>query len=1632
MPYVSRKKQFSPEYIDGLFVWLDNSNLIYSRINRNLSNYTFRDTTEFNNDVIGTNNIRLSNAKVIFSNYDYAQSSERLSIPTVPNSFTIFYVGQPGFSKTQNSLVTLFNADSNSIRNSNTIGIVVDNYNIAYATNLQPTGNILDKYNGAYSFIGNRNSINIFTATFDQNNSQLWVNGITNGVISSSCSNIFPIGDIYNNILTIQSNDGFYANNLNWLNSFNETLVYDHILTGAERNIIEGYLANKWRIVYPGSPLTGVSAILGLTNWYNSNTISFQGNSDFIEKINDLSGFSNILENNRTGKLSYSSNYNIILPFNLSALNILTINNAYYSNYIFTTHNLIKGITVSFITTNSFYQKSPPINTSNIMTLFSPQFNNLENSNYPTVKTDGSYNIFAGGNVYSSVNAGNPLFLAKNKFTLSNLNINKLPSSSNIKELCVITMEFIDYKSYGTTQLFMNGYPMMISCNGPSNWLGSNFNLYYAAIPDTTNSDNLFSYSPLDLGETLIYDRILTPSELSVVHQHLLSSYSISNVISSNGLIGWFDAADYSSSVGTVLNTWTSKGGVGLTLSNPDPNSFTLVRNYSNIAGQSNLTFIDLNNGAPSYFVNNTTVPISTYSNLIVFYVVLGNSNLATNGYVTSFGHSNGSITYFAQSGITDVVSGDNYIKQNGLRNVFGNTNFNLLTIQSLTSQIVSVFLSFPSTHATLGNIDPTGYYSPANNFIFSNINIDLDISSDNQTKFNSINSLRTQISNINPIYAPLSVELGVNNWLLYIYLSPQGYIIFNNDNYSNTGKRILEINNILNSNVYATTDFSTNPNNQPIITGAYASNSDNNLMRFDTVSQNTMTIGSVRYNGSNISNINIGAYLGTNFCKTQIGEVLIYNRPLSKYEYINIFGYLQSKWCSPTVVPFPTDYVLRYDACNISLDFSSWQSSENKGPNLSFNNFLNLGSVSFAYFNRPFLSNSIYTQYSSSLISNIDLQKGFTIFTITSNANTTGNIMFMNNTCNNTLKPNIFLSNTGSSNQVIIGNKYNWISTAADATIISNVHSYVPLTSQLLINCVKYYANTSSYSITTKGTNLEINNNNRYRYTNRINSNITFFIGGLGSIGQELGFNSLIGEVLVYNRPLNDYETELVSVNLTEKWNTPLSYPILFESRTISCNFSFSTTSLQSNRLTLCNIPVLSNYYNFPMSILFTSLPSLGNPVRTGVNPFTALYSNVYGSCNYVVTMSTTNPFGSASLILYSNTTPPGIPFFPPDYNAFTVFSNLGIQTSNNTTLVYSNILLTSILCNDAYGYDRNYGLTIWCTLSNNTGQNVIVGTVTCNITSNGLYRSNINITFSNLVEEVGYNLRLFTSNISGISCNIFPRVSLQLGFPFFSNTFVPNGTSQSISYTFSNFTNFRFGTLRGAARASSANNYYVTMTSNNIPITNFTTILSLSAASGSIFSNMSLSLSNLIGMVLYSNITLVASNRTGIMPESSALRTQASNSLGFFTTPPGPPISFSQTRLTSNLNRTTGYLFSNIIVPGLSCNSILYPTGGGGRWDSINNNKSGIFYFFQLRSNTTLLTPNYLGLSNNLNHSIGGRTVTVTTAFIRPPGNSVESNMWFRLTNLPVGPTYQLTTTIYASNLSGIASNVLPTVSY
>jgi len=1202
-------------------------------------------------------------------------------------------------------------------------------------------------------------------------------------------------------------------------------------------------------------------------------------------------------------------------------------------------------------------------------------------------------------------------------------------------------MQFIDYKSYGTTQIFMNGYPMMISSNGPSNWLGSNFNLYYAGIPNTTNTN--LSYSPLDLGETLIYDRILKPSELSLVHQHLFSNYSISNVISSNGLIGWFDAGDYSSSVGRVLNTWNSKYG-GLTLSNPNSNSFALVRNYSNIPGKSNLTFIDLNNGTPSYFVN-MLPQTTTYSNLIVFYVALGNSNLTTDNYITSFGHSNGSVTYFGQSVksvvLNDVVVGRKYRKetlcnqnqviQNQVE--FGNIIPNNPIVRLLASKIIDGFLDFPSNGtANINNDDIiSGFLNPIFYYNDTGFIADINYQSDYyRPKFILINNLITELYNINSIYIPVVLELAKLNWLTYRFYSTFDTL---NVSYKDEGIKLIILNKVLNG-IYATTDFSKNPNNQPIISGAYASNTDYSLTRFDTVSQNSNNSVSLPFYGSNISNINIGGYLGTNFCKTQIGEVLIYNRPLSKYEYMNIFGYLQSKWCSPTVVSFPTDYVLRYDACNISLDFRNWISSENNGPLL---NKFGTASVSFVYFNRPFLSNTTNVQYSN-FITNIDLQKGFTIFTITSNANITGNIIFMNNTCNNTLKPNIFLSNAGSSNKVIIGNKYNWASPAADANIITNTHSFIPLSSQLLLNCVKYFPNTTSYSITTKGTNLEINSNSSYVYTNRTNSNITFSIGGLGSISSGLGFNSLIGEVLVYNRALNDYETELVSANLTEKWNTPLLYPISYTNNVVSCNFNLTFSPGLNNTLTLSNFYLInnrhpfSNAYNFPMIINYTE-SQLGTPYQVNSN---LVFSNIVGSCNYLIRMSTSNPFGSCNVIIFSNITPPGrVSFSNFQSNLVIIRNNLEINSYfDNKTLVYCNIYLTNILCNDLFGYPRNNTTDIYVTLqSNHNSLNAIVGNVTCNLVFSDTNRSNLTITFTNLTELSNYRLTLYASNPSStqIASNRFNPAFPIIATPYFLKTF-----PETLAYNIQ--TNYNFVTflqVSGAAKTSNANDYYVTLisrpTTGNIfePITTLRPTMDpfslIVGASGTdrypTLTNFRLS--NLIGMTQYSNIRLFASNSTGQMVGINRsgigdFTNRDSNSLGFFTTPPGPPIfPTNQTILTSN--RGVNFIdFSNFRGPFLSCNSTPYPF----TWDTTGlystNNKSNIFFFYQLQSNTTFLTNNWSNLTNNITTTLASGHTNVTINFLNlstPPG----SNLYIRFGNLK--PRTPYTIHILASNSAG-----------
>lgn len=1641
MPYVSKNKPFRPTFINGIFAWYDNYNFIYGGgPSQTLPNYTFTDLANFGNNLVGTTNIKyFSNAPsgyLTFSNYDYAKNIGVLNLPTQPQSFTIFYVGKTGVPTSQNRIVSLFDSTPFSIPLQRVAVLVVDNYNFAYATNMSNTGNTYGQFAGSYQLLNNRLNTNIFTATFDGTNSELWVNGLTGCNRACTVNFLTGINNITNYVLTIQCNFGFTTNDdITRYNSFNEAIFYNRILTPNERVLIESYLANKWNTIYPGIPLTGITGIPGLIMWYNlidSNSVkSAQENTNTntnITSIFDSSGFSNLfyITNSGTG-LTYSNGF--IIPLN----NNFFIGNS-YSNYLLNIPQTQDGITVSFVVTNAFYKTTSIQNTSNIMSFFAPSIIKLTNYNYPCFKTDSLYSVFAGGNSYTTSNNGYPIFIGSNRN----------------KDRVAITIQYLDN---GQVNTFVNGYSMLINSNGPTKWANSNFFTYFAGI--TTSTSNLF-LSPLDIGETLVYNRLLTQSELNTVHTHILSNYSINSNILSNGLIGWFDSSDFSASNGQVIHMWPSKAisETPLVLSNPT-NYPALVRNYSNSIANKNLTFIDLNNGVyPSYFVNQLSVPV-TYSNLLVFYVILGNSNLInSNSYNVSFGHSNGSVTYLATSNFT---------------NIFGNTS--------------------------------------------------------------------------------------------------QG--------------------------IYASNVFSVKANNVPQIGSAYASNSSHLNTRFDSVAQQSVSIRTVAFFGSNISNINIGAYLGTNYAQTQIGEVLIYNRPLCNYEYTNVLSYLQSKWCSPTTVTFPDDYVLRYDACNINLGLTSW--TPILGPTLFNTN----SSVRFGYMNRVMLSNTTTAVFSNIL--NMNLSKGFTIFTVSGpqlqiavtdqttgngfsqtksdeNVTTTSvsisgttmtvtsrgdfvadrwvtdrwavlsinpngppapsygvysngtptrevqNVPFQYNyvdastitmripaglpagsvtnlavvssftsspsmtfMVNNsyTLGQNITItqvSGTGQINSLLaLVNKpiatvltteftisgfvhmllFNVLSftvgrvlsngdiisllnasnapssnlgpivnqaisgesnmfkmfNSSNINPINEINSYTKTTVQPLINCFRYETLTQSYSIQTKGTTLQSNNTNIYTYSNPQFSNILFSIGN--STGTR-GFPGLIGEVIVYNRPLNDYEIEKMSASLIQKWKSPIFYPVTFPTQSITSNQRFMASNLNCNIFVFSNVQLASNAYNIPMTYSIISDPSVEPPTIFGTNLLQITFNNIYGSCNYLMYISTSNAFDPVrvtSNILFSGRTNPGAPIFPVSFSALRISCNIDINTTSNDVLIYSNIFIPNILCNDAFSYDRFNTLIYSLSLRSN-GTLLPTSAYKYSIQNPGPSYSNLTVTLSNLYEDNPYIVTLSASNVSGSNSFTFATINI-LPAPSFQNT------TQRVGLVSCNYNFLRFNTLQGAAKAPTSANYYVVLSassnSSGSPSTTpiFTTILSLTT-SATPYSNVILTLSNLVGMTFY-RTTLVACN---------ASRINASNQFSnlttiYYQTPPGPPAFFTNwiNNLTITCNSSPNSItFSNFVGPYLQSNAKLYPSGGWGAWNPVTAaSNSGLFAFYTILSNTL----------NNIGSAVPAIGITcnlsgTTTAI--PPGLNIASNLFLRLSGVRSNVWYFVT--FGASNNARSTSNVFPSV--
>jgi hypothetical protein len=437
-----------------------------------------------------------------------------------------------------------------------------------------------------------------------------------------------------------------------------------------------------------------------------------------------------------------------------------------------------------------------------------------------------------------------------------------------------------------------------------------------------------------------------------------------------------------------------------------------------------------------------------------------------------------------------------------------------------------------------------------------------------------------------------------------------------------------------------------------------------------------------------------------------------------------------------------------------------------------------------------------------------------------------------------------------------------------------------------------------------------------------------------------------------------------------------------------------------------------------------------LGTPINANNN---LVFRNIVGSSNYVIRMSTSNAFGSCNVIIFNNITPPGrVSFSNFQSNLVIVNTREDINAGDNKKLIYSNIILTNILCNDAFGYPRSNITNIYVTLQSNYNLlNAIVGSVSCNLVFSDTNRSNLTISFDNLTELSNYILTLYASNPSStqIASNRFNPAFPAIACPYFEFA------AQTCNIVRCNYNFVEFETLSGAAKTSNASDYYVTLQSRAItsilrPTMNAFTQLT---GTGSRYVNLSnFRLSNLTGMTVYSNVRLFASNSSG--QTSGSFAPKASNSLGFFTTTPGPPIFLNAgARLTSNSITPSAFTFNNLNGPFLSCNSTPYPFTWGTTGLYSTNNKSNIFFFYQLRSNTTYLTNTWSNLSNftsgrTIVLASGHSNVSITFNQNGSPTGFPGSNINISFTNLKRSTPYIID--IRGSNSAGFADFTYPRV--
>jgi hypothetical protein len=536
-----------------------------------LNNYptlTYVQITPLNNRVVGSSPPYLGSSMSMFCVFNVANNSPTGNIVTISDNQS-----------------TPSNLGMGIYYNSNNRTIGINRGNTVFSTSYTLQSNLLVSayVNGTSLTIGG-----LVPSTMSMN-------------INGAQTNMSSLGSLLSSFSTPYYSMGGVNNTGQTNTSISEFIVYYRTLNNIERTSVENQLITKWGL-QSNAPISYINALpvtSGLFGWYDAydQTTVLRNASNNVSMWLDKSGQSNHMS---TNLLTFGSN---------------TGSNIYYSSI--------------GVSTNSF------------PTLFFPStFAFMQTSSLITNQSFSTFTMMAvtrGTKIPVNNNRTVSFFSTLNTLETGGANIG-VPNAQVLNTNIVINQNTSNYSTFHINTLLANIGPTtdtgIASGNAVTYFNGANINtgtglIYngmlnpiYVRLMASPFSDQVNGDIRTDAGylsEVLLYNRILSNTELSNVHTYLLNKWNISTLVSNvpvtRGLNLWLDAYDPASVITDSNNNvllWRDKS--------------LFQRNFSNVGG---------NTGPPTFVAQGAnSLPSVRFTN--TFNTNAGQGLINSNFYVSS------------------------------------------------------------------------------------------------------------------------------------------------------------------------------------------------------------------------------------------------------------------------------------------------------------------------------------------------------------------------------------------------------------------------------------------------------------------------------------------------------------------------------------------------------------------------------------------------------------------------------------------------------------------------------------------------------------------------------------------------------------------------------------------------------------------------------------------------------------------------------------------------------------------------------------------------------------------------------------------------------------------------------------